>query len=307
MTLESPAVTETARPTSLSDTLRMLGKLFKFRVVLLLLWAAMGGAFLGAGGLPPVRTLLTLLVTGALAAGGASAINEYVEQDIDARMLRTQGRPLPTGQIRRPWIVLAIAALMILAAILIALPTNPMMALYLGLGAAIYVGVYTLWLKPRSVVNIVIGSAAGSCAVMTGGAAVGAAADPAVIVLALLLFTWSPTHFWALALYYKDDYARGRFPMLPVNTSPRTTSWWIFLHTASTALAALALALTPQLGWPYLLPAGAITFLLLARSIRLIRTPERRQAIGLFITSNIFLLVILLSIIAVTTGRHLLS
>ncbi len=306
MTLESPAVTEAARPTSLRDALRMLGKLFKFRVVLLLLWAAMGGAFLGAEGLPPVKTLLTLLVTGALAAGGASAINEYVEQDIDARMQRTQGRPLPRGQIRRPWIVLAVAALMIAAAVLAVLPTNPMMALYLGLGAAIYVGVYTLWLKPRSVVNIVIGSAAGSCAVMAGGAAVGAASDPAVIVLALLLFTWSPTHFWALALYYKDDYARGRFPMLPVNASPHSTSWWIFLHTASTSLAALGLALTPSLGWPYLLPAGVITALLIARSIRLIRTPERRQAIRLFVTSNIFLLVILLSIIVVTTGRHLL-
>jgi protoheme IX farnesyltransferase len=296
-----------ARRLSFRETFRLISSLFKMRVVSLLVFASLGGAFLGERGVPPVTTLAVLLVTGMLAASGASAINQYIERDIDPSMRRTRNRPLANRQIHHPTVILGIALAMILIAVFSVLGSKPAMAFYLALGALIYVGVYTVWLKPRSVVNIVIGGAAGSCAVMTGGAAVGAASDPAVIVLALLIFLWTPAHFWALAMMYKDDYAAAHVPMLPVHTSQGSTAWWIFVHAVSTALAALALAVIPTLGLLYAIPTGIMTFLFLAGSIRLIRTPDRPHAIRLFITSNIFLALVLLAIVIAATGHQLIS
>src|SRR5574341_17362 len=294
------------QPLTLKDALKTAAALFKLRIVLLLLFAAVGGAFLGAQGVPPVGTLLLLAATGGLAAGGASAINQYLEQNTDALMPRTQRRPLARGRIRRPAAILGIALAMILIAVLWVLPGNPAMALYLALGALIYVGVYTIWLKPRSVLNIVIGGAAGSCAVMTGGAAVGAASDPGVITLALLVFLWTPAHFWSLAMMHKDDYVAASVPMLPVQAAPRDTAWWIFIHAASTGFAALALAVDPALGWLYAVPAGLVTAVLLIESIRLIRAPERRRAIRLFVTSNIFLALILAAVMLAAVSHQYL-
>ncbi len=285
----------------------MIVALFKLRIVVLLLFAAMGGAFLGAGGVPSAKTLLVLLITGTLAAGGASAINQYLEQDTDSLMRRTQRRPLASGQVRHPAVVLWVAVTMIVGAVLSVLPANPVMAFYLALGALIYVGIYTIWLKPRSILNIVIGGAAGSCAVMTGGAAVGSAHDPAVIALALLVFLWTPVHFWALAMFYKEEYMTANVPMLPVRAKDSHTAWWIFIHALSMGVATVALAASPMLGWLYLIPAGLITVIVIAGSIRLIRKPERKQAIRLFVTSNIYLAVVFLSIMLVTVGRQLFS
>ncbi len=289
------------------DTVKVVVALFKLRIVLLLLAAAMAGAFLGAGGVPSVRVLLIIAVTGTLAAGGASAINQYLERESDRQMRRTQRRPLPAGRIENPGLVLWIAMAMIVTAVVSVLPGNPVMALYLGLGAVIYIGIYTVWLKPRSVLNIVIGGAAGSMAVMTGGAAVGAASHPGVIVLALLVFLWTPAHFWALAMFYRDDYAAAGVPMLPVRASTRQSARWILIHTFSTSLAAITLAVLPALSWIYFVPAAAITVMMLTASVRLVHRPERRSAIRLFVLSNLFLLLILVAIMVATTGNQLLS
>lgn len=284
----------------------LIVRLFKLRIVLLLLAAAIGGAFLGAQGVPPLKALLAVVVSGTLAAGGASAVNEYLERRMDALMRRTRRRPLPAGQIQHPAVVLWVAVAMIAAAVLAALPSNPMMALYLALGALIYIGVYTVWLKPRSVLNIVIGGAAGSMAVMTGGAAVGAPTDVGVIVLALIVFLWTPAHFWALALFYRDDYALAGVPMLPVRASDAASARWIFLHALSTAIAALALAAHPALGWVYFIPTLALAAPLVLESARLIRRPQRQQAMRLFVFSNLFLLVTLAAVVAATAVHRLL-
>lgn len=307
MGLDSQVATATRERPDFRQIARTVVSLFKLRIVMLLLMAALGGAFLGAQGIPSLRTLVAILVTGTLAAGGASAINQYLERESDTRMRRTQGRPLPSGQIEHPTFVLWLAIGMVVLAVGAVLPTNPVMALYLALGAVIYVGVYTIWLKPRSVLNIVIGGAAGSMAVMAGGAAVGAAGDPGVIVLALLLFLWTPAHFWALAMFYKEDYAAAGVPMLPVHADDQHSVWWIFIHVATTGFVALILAVHPVLGLPYLLPTAAITLLMLARSVRLLRHPERKQAIKVFVTSNIFLLLVLVAIIGAAAGRQLLG
>lgn len=131
---------------------------------------------------------------------------------------------------------------------------------------------------------------------MSGGAAVHAAGDPAVITLSLLIFLWTPSHFWSLAILYKDDYERADVPMLPVHISGRQAAWWVFLHTSATGMAALLLAFTPALGWTYLLPVAVATLDIFWRNARLIFFPNRPNARSFFIASNVYLTVILASI-----------
>jgi protoheme IX farnesyltransferase len=294
-----PAIeeSEARRITGARTTLtKSLLALFKVRVVLLLLFAAVGGAFLAAGGWPGAGRLVVLLVTGALAAGGASAINQYLERELDARMERTQQRPLATGSLAGIRWVPYVGALMILVPSLAVLPLNPALALFLLLGAAIYIYVYTIWLKPRTPLNIVIGGAAGSAAVLSGSAAAGHWNEPGAVLLALLVFLWTPTHFWSLALAYRRDYARGGFPMLPVQTAPRAAARWVMLHGAAAALAALLLATHAALGWLYLIPVSLATVALLVSNLRLMAEPSRKRALGLFHVSNLYLALVLLVI-----------
>lgn len=285
---------KTERRTSLLQTLMVL---FKVRIVFLLLFAAVGGAFLAAGGWPGAGTLTLLLIAGGSAAGGASALNEYLEKDRDALMARTRlRRPLVNGAIERPGWVPYVAVLMILVPSLAVLPSNPAMSFFLLLGSIIYVGVYTLWLKPRTLLNIVIGGAAGSAAVLTGSAAAGAWNDPGALVLALMLFVWTPTHFWSLAIVYRDDYAKGGFPMLPAITPPRQAAFWVLVHTVPTALAAVLLSAHPALSWLYFVPIGLATVDLIARNLRLLAEPTAKRAFSLFKMSNLYLALVLLMI-----------
>jgi protoheme IX farnesyltransferase len=263
---------------------------------MLLLFAAVGGAFLAAGGWPGMGTMVVLLFVGGLAAAGASAINQYLEQELDARMARTQRRPLAARTFTRPEWVPYIGALMILLPSLAVLPFNPALAFFLLLGAAIYIGVYTIWLKPRTPLNIVIGGAAGSAAVLSGSAAAGNWNEPGAVMLALLVFLWTPTHFWSLAIAYRDDYARGGFPMLPVQTAPRAAALWVLLHASGAVLAALALATHPTLGRLYLVSAGLASASMLVLCARLIAEPGQKRALTLFHASNLYLGIVMLTI-----------
>lgn len=277
------------------ETGRMLAVLFKSRVVSLLLLAAVGGAFLGAKGWPGLDILLLVIVTGGLAASGAAGMNQYLERDSDGAMGRTRKRPLVTGEIAPRWVLFASIA-MILVPSLLVLPFNPALSFYLLLGAVIYVGIYTVWLKPRTLLNIVIGGAAGSAAVMSGGAAAGNWQDPVVISLALLVFLWTPSHFWSLAILYRNDYAKARVPMLPVQASQKSAAGWVLLHTGAAGLAALLLSVSPDLGWFYFIPVGLVTVDMIARNFRLLTNPNPKNARSLFLSSNIYLMVVLLAV-----------
>lgn len=272
-----------------------LAVLFKLRVVSLLLFAAVGGAFIGTGGWPGWSPLLLLLVTGGMAASGASALNQYLERHSDAAMKRTQQRPLVVGRFPARTVLL-VAVGLVLAPVLAVLPFNPPLAIFLLSGALIYVAVYTIWLKPRTLLNIVIGGAAGSAAVMSGGAAAGSWQEPGVIILALLVFLWTPAHFWSLAILYQDDYRRADVPMLPAQVNGRQAAVWMLVHTLPTGFAAIALGLLPALGWLYLLPVSLLTVDLFRRNGRLIRQPDRRNALAFFLASNIYLTVVILAI-----------
>lgn len=293
------AIGETPLPAAVKakpSPVHTLMVLFKARVVSLLLFAALGGTFIGAGGWPGWQTLALTLFSGWLAASGASALNQYIERRSDGTMTRTRHRPLVDGTIPNPGWVPWVAFGMIAAAVLWTWTFNRWLAIWLAAGAFIYVVVYTIWLKPRTPLNIVIGGAAGSAAVLSGAAAAGHWDAPGALVLALLVFLWTPTHFWSLAIVYRNDYARSDTPMLPVMTTPRQAAFWVFLHTAATAFAAIMLAFDPALGLIYLIPVGLATADMLARNVRLMRGPTPRNARSLFIASNLYLTIVLVMV-----------
>ncbi|MGW8271098.1 MAG: heme o synthase [Burkholderiales bacterium] len=197
--------------------MRAILNLFKLRigvaiaVAALAGWAVENGAALGAW---QVAVLALAVLMSSAAAG---AFNQYVERDIDARMRRTRGRPFVTGRLAHgPAWLWAIAALILAAVLAAALATNVVAAAHVLLGAFFCGVVYTVWLKRRTWWNIVIGGLAGSFAVLAGAAAVSPVPGPVALALAVILFLWTPPHFWALAIAYRDDYEAAGVPMLPV-------------------------------------------------------------------------------------------
>ena len=285
-----------AAATGWRSPLHMLTVLFKLRIVFLLLMAATAGMFLAAGGWPGWGALLLIWLTGGMAAAGASSLNQYWERNRDGLMGRTRHRPLVNGDIADPRWVPLVGVALVLVPVLAVLPFNRPLAFFLLLGAVIYVGIYTLWLKPRTLLNIVIGGAAGSAAVLSGSAAAGAWNDVGALVLAAILFLWTPFHFWSLAILYRDEYSRADVPMLPTQTTPRRAAWWVMSHTLPTGILSLLLVVLPGLGWLYFLPVLAITVDLFYRNIMLIRDPSPLHARKLFMSSNYYLLVLLLAI-----------
>ena len=275
--------------------LRLITVLFKLRIVFLLVVAATGGAFMAAEGWPGWNYLLLVWITGGSAAAGAASLNQYLERHSDGDMGRTKKRPLVTGDVypSRVWFI---GVILVLLPSLTVLPFNPPLTFFLLLGAIIYVGIYTIWLKPRTILNIVIGGAAGSAAVLSGGAAVGAWNHPGVLVLALILFLWTPFHFWSLAILYRNEYQQADIPMLPANIPPRHASLWVLSHTLPTALATILLAALPSVSWVYLIPISFVTFYLIYCNLKLVASPTPYNARTMFMASNKYLLLLLVTL-----------
>ncbi|HTD50794.1 MAG TPA: heme o synthase, partial [Acidimicrobiia bacterium] len=212
--LDTTVPIEARRP--LAATLGAYLRLTKPRVIELLLVTAVPPMFLARGGVPDVGLMLSVIVGGAMAAGGANTINCWIERDRDQLMRRTLSRPLPQGEIAPARALIFGIALNVAAFVLLASTANLLAAALTISATLFYVFVYTLWLKPRTVQNIVIGGAAGAVPALVGWAAVrGSLAAPAWLLFAVVFF-WTPAHFWALALKYRDDYAAAGIPMLPV-------------------------------------------------------------------------------------------
>jgi protoheme IX farnesyltransferase len=202
-------------------------------------------------GLPSLKLVLVTLVGGTLAAGSANTINCYIDRDIDAVMKRTSGRPLVNkqGMVKPTEALIWGIALGATATLLLGLEANWLAACLADAAILFYIFVYTLLLKRRSPANIVIGGAAGCFPVLVAWAAVkGTVAVPAIVLFAVI-FLWTPPHFWALAMKFKDDYARANVPMLPVVASPAVVTRKILLY--SYAMVAATLALAPYAGWLY--------------------------------------------------------
>lgn len=294
---DSKALSGAELKVDLWSKLKTLAGLFKLRILVLLLISALSGAILGAGGWPGGQALVLLMITGGLSAAGASAVNQYLERERDAQMVRTRRRALPSGAVKKSIWVLIVGSGMVVFAVVLSAIFNPALAISNALGAIIYIGVYTIWLKPRTILNIVIGGAAGSMAVVSGGAAVHAWNEPGVLALSLLVFAWTPTHFWSLAMAYRQDYSQAGFPMLPVNVTMQQAAWWVAVHTLATGFVALVLGFHPVLGTGYLIPVLLITLQLLRLTIHLLRMPTGKAAMSLFKFSNIYLGIVQLIVI----------
>jgi heme o synthase len=255
--------------------------LTKPRVISLLLLTTVATMFV-ADRSPELETILLTMLGGYLAAGGAGAINHYLERDIDARMSRTSRRPLPSGRIEPPAALYFGIVLGALSFALFAFAVNLTAAL-LALGGLLgYVFVYTLWLKPLTPQNIVIGGAAGAVPPLVGWAAAAGHLDPAAFYLFAIVFYWTPPHFWALALLIKDDYARTGIPMLPVVDGETETRRQILLY-AWLLVPVTALPLAAGLfSIVYAVAAAALDALLVWLCLRLHKRADRRSASILF-------------------------
>jgi protoheme IX farnesyltransferase len=249
-----------------------------------------------AGDPSPGLVLLTCL-GGALSAGGAGAINHYVDRDIDAIMRRTASRPVPSGRVAPNaalayGIVLGVASFVVLA-----VWVNVLAAVLALLGLVGYVGVYTIWLKRRTPQNIVIGGAAGAVPPLVAWAAVTGTLDWSALYLFAIVFYWTPPHFWALSLLMKDEYARAGVPMLPVVRGEADTRTGILLY-AGLLVAVTFLPVTGGLfGAVYSVAAAALGALMLALSVRLRRREDRRSALRLYLFSIAYLALLFVAMV----------
>jgi protoheme IX farnesyltransferase len=250
--------------------------LTKPRIIELLLVTTVPTMIVAEQGLPPLGLIAATVIGGTMAAGGANAINMYVDRDIDRVMERTRNRPIASGRIA-PRSALTFAVGLEVAAFLFLWATVNLLSAVLAVSACLfYVFVYTLWLKRTSSRNIVIGGAAGAAPVLIGWSAVTNSLDWAPVVLFAVIFYWTPPHFWALAIRYREDYARVEVPMLPVVASLRTTAVRILGYTL--LLWALTVLFAPVAGMGHLdlgsaLVLGAVFTWYAARLLR-DRTPQ---------------------------------
>jgi protoheme IX farnesyltransferase len=255
--------------------------LTKPRVISLLLVTTLATMFV-ADSSPGIGVILATMLGGYLAAGGAGAINHYIERDIDARMQRTSRRPLPAGRIEARAALRFGIALGVLSFALFALAVNTTAAFLALAGLLGYVFVYTVWLKPLTSQNIVIGGAAGAVPPLVGWAAASGHLDASAFYLFAIVFYWTPPHFWALALLIKDDYARTGIPMLPVVDGEAETRRQILLY-GWLLLAITALPLAGGLfGAIYAVAAGVLDAFFLGLCLRLHRRADRASAAILF-------------------------
>ena len=256
--------------------------LTKPRIIELLLITTVPTMVLAEQGWPAWSLVAVTLLGGTLAAGGANAVNMYVDRDIDALMTRTQGRPLVTGIIpARNALVFAVA--LQIAAFGVLWAGANLLSAVLALGAAaFYVGVYTLWLKRTSRQNIVIGGAAGAVPVLVGWAAVQDSLSWTPIVLFVAMFLWTPPHFWALAVKYADEYSAADVPMLPSVAPIENVVRQMFWYTVALVASTLVLVPVAGLGWIYTVTAIVLGVLFIAGVVALGRTPTPSASMRLF-------------------------
>ena len=256
--------------------------LTKPRIIELLLVTTVPTMVVAQRGLPPLGLVAATVAGGALAAGGANAVNMYLDRDIDTVMARTRGRPLVTGEIRPAQALAFALALEAVAVAALWVLVNPLSAVLALSATAFYVFVYTLWLKRTSTSNIVIGGAAGAVPVLVGWAAVTGSLGLAPLVLFAVIFVWTPPHFWALAIRYRDDYAAAEVPMLPAVSAPAVVARRILAYTVAVWACSLLFAAVAGMGPLYWASAVVLGALFVRQALRLRADPVPQRAMALF-------------------------
>jgi protoheme IX farnesyltransferase len=272
--------------------------LFKIRIGAAIAIAAAAGLAVEQGAPLGVLESFVLVASVLLASAAAGAFNQYVERDLDARMKRTRNRPFVTGALRHgPFWLWVIGAMLLASIVAASVAANVLAAIYVFLGAFTYGVVYTVWLKRRTWWNIVVGGLAGSFAVLAGAAAVSPAPGPEALALAVVLFLWTPPHFWSLAVACREDYAAAGVPMLPVVVGDARAARAI----RASALMLVCASLVPAafgLGAIYLASAAAGGAFFLLRCNALVQRPGRETARAAFLASLVQLSAVLFGAMA---------
>lgn len=278
----------------MGTAIKQVADLFKLRIGIVISFTAMAGVAVTPGSLAGWKiALLGLAVLVSSACAGA--FNQYVERDIDVRMARTRKRPFVTGTLQHgPFWLCVILTMLVVSVSAAALALNFVSALFVFLGAFFYAVVYTVWLKRRTWMNIVIGGLAGSFAVLAGAAAVNPHLSSQALILAAILFLWTPPHFWSLAIAYHKDYDTAKVPMLPVVVGDERAARIIFGST----ILLVATSLTPiffGMGWIYFAGAAIGGTYFLVKSAKLARIPSRATAMSCFHASLMQLTLLLVA------------
>ena len=289
------------RPGFVPESVAIYYSLMKPRIIPLLLVPTVASMLIAAVQQPPERSLFVLILLtmlgGTLATGGAHAINQYLDRDLDARMRRTKGRAVVTGRVSPGNALRFGVVLSALAFVQLWLTVNPVAAVLALSGNLFYVFVYTMWLKRTSTQNIVIGGAAGAVPPLVGWAAVtGGIGLPAILFFAIIFF-WTPAHFWALALVRQDDYRAAGLPMLPVVRGEATTRVNIFVYTVLVLAVTILPFLTHALGWVYFAAAMSLGLVFVYRAGQLLHAASTARAWKLFMYSNMYLALLYLAMV----------
>ena len=264
--MATPASAVQTRP-----TWKLYLELTKPRVVALIVFTAIVGTLLASPGWPPLDALIWGNLGIALASGSAAAINHVLDRNIDEQMSRTRGRPFPTGTLSNRQALIFAASLAIASMLILTLLVNPLTAVLTFASLIGYAVIYTVFLKRATSQNIVIGGAAGAAPPILGWAAVTNSIEPGALLLFLIIFIWTPPHFWALAIARKDEYAKAGIPMLPVTHGVPYTRLQVLLYTVLLVLVTLMPYLTRMSGLLYLAAALVLNarFLYYALALKL--------------------------------------
>ena len=274
--------------------LKQMINLLKLRIGIIMMFTALVAMMITPGQALSGVEILVLALAVLISAGSAGAFNQYYEVDLDKLMPRTKNRPFVTGQFHKsPMWLMFISLLLIVGVSSAAFVLNGVAAMYIFLGAFFYGIVYTVWLKRRTSMNIVIGGAAGSFAVLAGAAAIDPALSPVPILLALVLFLWTPSHFWSLAIAQHDEYANAGVPMLPVVIGNKKTAIVVLVNT----ILLVGISIMPffyGMGWIYLIAAVSGGGYFIYQNIKMILDPSPKIAMKSFLASLIQLTLLLI-------------
>lgn len=272
--------------------------LCKPKVVALIVFTAIVGMLLAVPGPVPLDAFVFGTIGIGLASAGAAAINHFVDRRIDARMARTRHRPMPSGHLGSIQVLLFAAALICAAMAVLWWLVNPLTAV-LTLAAALgYAVIYTMFLKRATPQNIVIGGAAGAAPPVLGWVAVTGEVHPHSLLLFLIIFIWTPPHFWALAIHRREEYAKVAMPMLPVTHGVSFTGWQIIFYTILLLLVSLLPWVTGMSGLLYLFSALVLGFAFLAYTIALKRDPDSAWPMKTFGFSITYLILLFAALLA---------
>lgn len=273
-------------------------ELCKPRVVTLIVFTAIVGMFLAVPGWPPLNALLAGTVGIGLAASSAAAINHLLDQRIDAVMARTRNRPLPTGQLSVTQVLTFAFILGIISMAMLVIWVNTLTAVLTFLSLIGYAIIYTVWLKRATPQNIVIGGAAGAAPPVLGWTAATGVVDPNALILFLIIYVWTPPHFWALAIHRRRDYAAVDIPMLPVTHGVRFTRWHILFYTILLVLVTTMPFLVGMSGPLYLAGVTVLNLGFLWYALRLLRENDETLPMQTFGYSIIYLMVLFVFLLA---------